>query len=192
MGKCRWITMQVNVRSVDSVSGKRTGKWSETIWIFWTFADRDSKTYGRYRSFIFRWLTSVVRKVTKRDQKDKQEVMKKWSFVCLGTCYCAFTLKAGGYTIAVLGNGLDICYLSEHRILMENIAKQDLMIGEYEPGIKPQKVYFPRRNRIIAAFSDEIIITSAGKGSGALITAQYGEKYHRKIWIITNDRKSSV
>ena len=42
------------------------------------------------------------------------------------------------------------------------------------------------------AFSGEIIITSTGKGSGALITAQYGEKYHRKIWIITNDRKSSV
>ena len=62
----------------------------------------------------------------------------------------------------------------------------------FKPGIKPQKVYFPRRNRIIAAFSDEIIITSTGKGSGALITAQYGEKYHRKIWIITNDRKSSV
>ena len=101
-------------------------------------------------------------------------------------------LKAGGYMIAVLGNGLDICYPSEHRILMENIAKQGLLISEYEPGIKPQKVYFPRRNRIIAAFSDEIIITSAGKGSGALITAQYGEKYHRKIWIITNDRKSSV
>lgn len=101
-------------------------------------------------------------------------------------------LKAGGYTIAVLGNGLDICYPSEHRILMENIAKQGLLISEYESGIKPQKVYFPRRNRIIAAFSDEIIITSAGKGSGALITAQYREKYHRKIWIITNDRKSSV
>lgn len=182
----------MNVRSVDSVSGERTGNWSEAIWIFWTFADRDSKTYGRYRSFIFRWLTSVVIKVTKRDQKDKQEVMKKWSFVCLGTCYCAFTLKAGGYTIAVLCNGLDICYPSEHRILMENIAKQGLLISEYEPEIKPQKVYFPRRNRIIAAFSDEIIITSAGKGSGALITAQYGEKYHRKIWIITNDRKSSV
>lgn len=71
-------------------------------------------------------------------------------------------------------------------------AKQGLLISEYEPGIKPQKVYFPRRNRIIVAFSDEIFITSAGKGSGALITAQYGEKYHRKIWIITNDRKSSV
>ena len=96
-------------------------------------------------------------------------------------------LKAGGYTIAVLGNGLDICYPSEHRILMKNIERQGLLISEYEPGIKPQKVYFPRRNRIIAAFSDEIIVTSAGKGSGALITAQYAEKYHRRVQIITNN-----
>lgn len=93
-------------------------------------------------------------------------------------------LKEGGYTIAVLGNGLDICYPSEHRILMENIERQGLVISEYEPGVGPQKVYFPRRNRIIAALSDEIIITSARKGSGALITAQYGQKYHRKVTLI--------
>lgn len=90
-------------------------------------------------------------------------------------------LKAGGYTIAVLGNGLDICYPSEHRILMEKIERQGLLISEYEPGVRPQKVYFPRRNRIIAALSEEIIVTSARKGSGALITAQYGEKYHKKV-----------
>lgn len=93
-------------------------------------------------------------------------------------------LKAGGYTVGVLGNGLDICYPSEHRILMEKIERQGLLISEYEPGVRPQKVYFPRRNRIIAALSDEIIVTSARKGSGALITAQYGQKYHRKVTII--------
>ena len=93
-------------------------------------------------------------------------------------------LKAGGYTIAVLGNGLDVCYPSEHRILMENIAKQGLLISEYEPGVTPQKAYFPRRNRIIAAISDKIIVTSANKGSGALITAQYGQKYHKEVNII--------
>lgn len=93
-------------------------------------------------------------------------------------------LKAGGYTIAVLGNGLDICYPSEHRILMEKIAMQGLLISEYEPGVIPQKVYFPRRNRIIAALAEEIIVTSAGKGSGSLITAQYGQKYHRKVRIL--------
>ena len=90
-------------------------------------------------------------------------------------------LKAGGYTIAVLGNGLDICYPSEHKSLMKEIEKRGLLISEYEPGTRPQKVNFPRRNRIIAAFADEIIVTEAGKGSGALITAKYGEQYNRRV-----------
>lgn len=38
--------------------------------------------------------------------------------------------------------------------------------------------------RIIAAFSDEIIIVEGKKGSGALITAQYAQKYHREIRFI--------
>lgn len=92
-------------------------------------------------------------------------------------------LKNGGYTIAVLGNGLDICYPSEHKKLMEQIERNGLLISEYEPGIRPQKINFPRRNRIIAAFSDEIIVIEAKKGSGALITAQCGEKYHRRVKI---------
>ena len=90
-------------------------------------------------------------------------------------------LKNEGYTIAVLGNGLDICYPIEHEKLMDQIEKNGMLLSEYEPGIKPQKVYFPRRNRIIAALSDEIIVVEAKKGSGALITAQYGENYHRKV-----------
>lgn len=90
-------------------------------------------------------------------------------------------LKNEGYTIAVLGNGLDICYPAEHKKLMEQIERKGLLISEYEPGIRPQKIHFPRRNRMIAAFSDEIIVVEAKKGSGALITAQYGEKYHRKV-----------
>lgn len=34
-------------------------------------------------------------------------------------------LKEGGYTIAVLGNGLDICYPSEHKNLMKEIPKKN-------------------------------------------------------------------
>lgn len=41
-----------------------------------------------------------------------------------------------------------------------------MLLSEYEPGIKPQKVYFPRRNRIIAALSDEIIVVEAKKEAG--------------------------
>ena len=93
-------------------------------------------------------------------------------------------LKAGGYTIAVLGNGLDICYPNEHKNLMKEIEKNGLLISEYEPGTPAYKANFPRRNRIIAAFSDEIIIIEAKAGSGAMITGQYGEKYQRKILML--------
>lgn len=93
-------------------------------------------------------------------------------------------LKEGGYTIAVLGNGLDICYPSEHKNLMKEIEKNGLLISEYEPGTPAYKANFPRRNRIIAAFSDEIIIIEAKEGSGAMITGQYGKKYERKIQFI--------
>ena len=95
-------------------------------------------------------------------------------------------LKNDGYTIAVLGNGLDICYPAEHKKLMEQIEKKGLLLSEYEPGIRPQKTHFPRRKRIIAAVSEEIIVVEAKKGSGAMITAQYGQIYHREIRFITS------
>lgn len=93
-------------------------------------------------------------------------------------------LNAGGYTVAIVGNGLDICYPSEHKRLMEGIVRQGLLVSEYPPGTKPNKYTFPRRNRLISAWSDEIIVIAPGKGSGALITADYGRKYSRRVEII--------
>lgn len=91
-------------------------------------------------------------------------------------------LLSGGYTIAVLGCGLDICYPKEHDKLMNEIAKKGLLLSEYPPGSKPYSYNFPRRNRIIAALADEIYIVEAGKKSGALITAEFGEKYGKKVY----------
>lgn len=93
-------------------------------------------------------------------------------------------LKAGGYTVAVLGNGLDICYPSEHKKLMEHIVKNGLLISEYPPGTQPAKFRFPRRNRLISAWSDKLIVVAPGKGSGAFITADYERKYGRDVEVI--------
>ena len=93
-------------------------------------------------------------------------------------------LKLGGYTVAVLGNGLDICYPEEHRLLMKRIEEKGLLISEYPPGTLPAKYNFPRRNRLISAWSDELVVISPGKGSGSLITAKYSENYGRKVKII--------
>ncbi|WP_094757430.1 DNA-processing protein DprA [Parasporobacterium paucivorans] len=62
--------------------------------------------------------------------------------------------------MAVLGHGLDICYPSEHKLLMKRIEETGLLLSEYEQGVQPEKSYFPRRNRIIAAWSNLILADS--------------------------------
>jgi DNA processing protein len=93
-------------------------------------------------------------------------------------------IKAGGYTIAILANGLDICYPKEHNILMESIVENGTLISEYPPGIMPNSYRFPRRNRLISAWSDEIVVIGAGRGSGALITAEYARKYGNRVIVV--------
>lgn len=93
-------------------------------------------------------------------------------------------LHAGGYTIAVLGNGPDICYPREHILLMESIAENGLLVSEYPPGTKPAGYRFPQRNRIIAGLSDKAIVIAEGKKSGAAITAEWSQKLGREAEFI--------
>lgn len=96
-------------------------------------------------------------------------------------------LNEGGYTVAVVGNGLDICYPCEHKKLMECIIEKGLLISEYPPGIKPTKYTFPQRNRLISAWAEHVVVIAPGKGSGALITAEYARKYERQVDIIVQE-----
>ena len=62
---------------------------------------------------------------------------------------------------------------------MEQIAEKELLISEYPLGTQPTPYRFPKRNRLISAWSDKLIVVAAGKGSGAFITAEYEKKYGR-------------
>lgn len=90
-------------------------------------------------------------------------------------------LKNNGYTIAVLANGLDICYPPEHAALMDRLAADGTIISEYPPGTRPFKFRFPMRNRLIAALSDQLFIIDAGRHSGTGTTAEYCRKYGRPV-----------
>ena len=83
--------------------------------------------------------------------------------------------------LAILGNGLDICYPAEHNKLMKCIEEKGLLISEYPPGTHPDRYRFPRRNRLISSWSDKLFVIQAEKGSGALITAEYSRKYGREV-----------
>lgn len=91
-------------------------------------------------------------------------------------------IKHNGFTIAVLGFGVDQCYPIEHRNLKETIAEKGLLISEYPPGTPPSKFLFPKRNRIIAGLSDVLYVIETGKNSGTKTTIQAAERYGKEIY----------
>ena len=90
-------------------------------------------------------------------------------------------IKSSGYTIAVLGNGVDICYPKEHQRLYEEIAEHGCVLSEYPPGTLPREFNFPKRNRLIAGLSDKLYVIDAGRNSGTLSTVDYSKKYDREV-----------
>lgn len=90
-------------------------------------------------------------------------------------------LDAGGGTIAVLGGGADLPYPPTHAVLHRRITSAGLVLSEAPVGTRPVKGAFPRRNRIIAALSDLLVVIEAGDRSGALITANHALDLGRPI-----------
>ncbi|MDR1920923.1 MAG: DNA-processing protein DprA [Candidatus Adiutrix sp.] len=90
-------------------------------------------------------------------------------------------LEAGGRTIAVLGCGPDYVYPRENARMFEEIPEQGAILSEFPPGTKPLPVYFPRRNRVIAALALAVVVVEAGERSGALITARLALEMNRDV-----------
>lgn len=103
------------------------------------------------------------------------------------------TIKYGGKTIAVLGNGLDICYPPENTKLYESIVESGgLVMSEYEKDTKPQLWTYPKRNRIVAALSTlGVVVVEASLDSGSIITAKWGEKLGKKVYAVPGPITSS-
>ena len=81
-------------------------------------------------------------------------------------------LEAGGTTIAVLGNGVDVPYPRSHAGLHREIIERGLVISEMPPGSHSHRGSFVKRNRIIAAIAGTTIVVEAPFGSGAISTAK--------------------
>ncbi|HSC14769.1 MAG TPA: DNA-processing protein DprA [Gammaproteobacteria bacterium] len=89
-----------------------------------------------------------------------------------------------GGTLAVLGGGLDAIFPREHTKLAAEIAARGLLVSEYAPGVEPQKLFFPQRNRIIAGLTLGTLVVEATRRSGSLITARLALDYGREVFAI--------
>ena len=93
------------------------------------------------------------------------------------------TLK-NGKTIAILASGFN--HISNSKLYLTNqiIANDGAIISEYFPDVAPQKYSFLKRNRLIAAFSDALIVVQAPAKSGSLNTAETARLLNRTIFAV--------
>ncbi|MEA1962595.1 MAG: DNA-processing protein DprA [Bacillota bacterium] len=96
-------------------------------------------------------------------------------------------LKAGGYTLAFLGNGVDICYPREHDALLTGIIENGAVISAYPPGTRPRPEYFPERNALISSWSQKVFVAEAAENSGALITARFAREQGREVYALPHE-----
>ncbi|NPA57854.1 MAG: DNA-protecting protein DprA [Aquificae bacterium] len=93
-------------------------------------------------------------------------------------------VEKGGFTVAVLGSGIDQVFPPENRKLYRLIEENGCILSEFPVGTKASRYTFPQRNRVIAGLSYGTVITEAGEKSGALITARYSNEYGRVVFSV--------
>lgn len=110
----------------------------------------------------------------------------------IDACAHRACLDAGAYTLAVLGNGLDIFYPYENRQLQKDIlAEGGCLLSEFPPGTTPRPDHFPRRNRLISGLSRGVLVVEAGRKSGAMITVSLALEQGRDVFAVPGNIDSS-
>lgn len=89
-----------------------------------------------------------------------------------------------GITYGVLGCGVDICYPRQNYSLYEYMKQNGGIMSEYAPGTSPLPLFFPRRNRIISALCDVVVVVEAREKSGSLITADFALEQGKDIYAL--------
>jgi DNA processing protein len=93
-------------------------------------------------------------------------------------------LAGQGFTVAVLGTGIDLVYPVQNRNLADSIVDRGALITEFRLGTPPEPKNFPVRNRIISGLSKGVVVVEATMKSGSLITASLALEQGREVFAV--------
>ncbi len=93
-------------------------------------------------------------------------------------------------TIAVPGSGLskEVLYPKSHfSLALEIVRSGGALLSEFDFKQAAAPWTFPKRNRIMAALSDAVLVIEAKEKSGTLITARLATEYNKELLVVPGD-----
>jgi DNA processing protein len=92
-------------------------------------------------------------------------------------------LDRGGFTVAVLGVGIDQVYPPEHADLYTRIARTGRVLSPWAAGEGVRRGRFPARNRVLAALGDVVVLVQADGRSGSRHTMRAALRLGRAVCV---------
>ncbi len=93
-------------------------------------------------------------------------------------------MASTGRTTAIIGSGLLHIYPKENEPLAKEIAIHGSIISEFSLNTSPTRYTFPKRNRLISAMADALLLTEAPIKSGAMITMNIGHTLKKPLFTV--------
>lgn len=94
-------------------------------------------------------------------------------------------LDGGGYTLAVLGTGVDLVYPRGHERLFSSIlGSGGGLISRFPMGEPGRRWNFPKRNGMIAALATHVVVVESPMAGGSMITARIAGEMGREVWSV--------
>lgn len=106
------------------------------------------------------------------------------SGLAYGVDICAqrVALDEGLETVAVLPNGLDMIYPRRHCGDARRMIERGGLVTEFPRGVKPLRINFIKRNRIIAGMASAVIVIETRIKGGAMSTVEFANSYDREVF----------
>ncbi len=95
--------------------------------------------------------------------------------------------EATGVTLVVAPSGLDRAYPAQHEgFFREIVARGGGYLTPSEPEAPPSIPAFHRRNRVLAALVDALVLVEAAEPSGALRTTHAARRFGRPVFVVAH------